>query len=329
LRPSIRALVTSAGAAPAAAVLKALRTQSRYDVTVGAVDAAQYAVGYCLADWWEVVPLASDPGFMPRLLEICQRRRVRYVFPIIDEEIPVWARHQQQFARLGITVFVNPLECVDRVRDKRRTAEHCALWGIPQPRLYDAAEATRLPVSAYPLFAKPAAGRGGLWAVRLDGSADLQRHLERHPDALIQELISGEEYTTDVLLRDDGFPLAVVPKRRLEVKSGMATKSITEAQPAVMALVEKVVAAFGVRGVANVQSIVREGQPYLIEVNPKFATSLPLTVAAGINLPLHLIELARGECQAEGRIPFRENLLLLRCWDDYFVAADAVPETAQ
>lgn len=328
MRPRLSVLVTSAGAAPAAAVLKALRAQSRYDVTVGAVDMARYAVGYRLADWWEVAPPASDPGFVPKLLEICQRRRVRYVFPIIDEEIPVWARHRQQFAQAGITVFVNPVECVDRVRDKRRTAEHCALQGIPHPRLFEADEALRLPSSAYPLFAKPAAGRGGIGAMKIDSSGELQRHLERYPDALVQELISGHEYTTDVLVRDDGFLLAVVPKRRLEVKSGMATKSITEAQPAVMALVERVAAAFGVRGVANVQSIVREGRPYLIEVNPKFATSLPLTVAAGVNLPLHLIELARGECQVEGRMPFRENLLLLRCWDDYFVQADDVPETA-
>jgi hypothetical protein len=61
------------------------------------------------------------------------------------------------------------------------------------------------------------------------------------------------------------------------------------------------------------------GARKLIEVNPKFATSLPLTVAAGVNLPLHLLELARGELAGPTPLPYTADLLMMRCWEEHFM----------
>jgi carbamoyl-phosphate synthase large subunit len=319
----VRVLVTSAGSAPAAAVMKALRQAPGWDVEIGAVDMAAYAVGFCLADWSERVPPARDPEYVPRLLEIARRRRVQYVFPIIDEELPVWAAHAETFARTGVCVFTNPVACVELANDKRRTAAHSAAHALAHPRTMDGAEALELGPEAYPLFAKPAGGRGSIGAARLPDPESLRRHLGAHPEDIVQTCLDGREFTVDVLTTRDGGIVAIVPKERLEVKSGMATKSATRTAPDVVAFTERVVAAFGVRGIANVQVMLTRDGPVLIEVNPKFATSLPLTVAAGVNLPVLLIAIARGEQETATRMPYRSDLLLLRCWDDHVVALDA------
>jgi carbamoyl-phosphate synthase large subunit len=319
----IRVLVTSAGSAPAAAVIKALRQSAEERFEIGAVDMAAHAVGFCLADWSERVPPARDPTFTTRLLEIALRHRVEYVFPIIDEELPVWAAQAARFEREGVRVFVNPAACVDIANDKRRTAAHCAERSIAHPRTMDAAAAMRLAPDAYPLFAKPAAGRGSIGAVKIGDRDALRRHLAEHPEDVVQSFLEGREFTVDVLTTPAGRIVALVPKERLEVKSGMATKSATRIAPEVAAFTERVVAAFGVRGVANVQVMLTRDGPVLIEVNPKFATSLPLTVAAGVNLPALLVAIARGERAPTERIPYRPDLLLLRCWEDHVVAIDA------
>lgn len=39
-----------------------------------------------------------------------------------------------------------------------------------------------------------------------------------------QEFITGDEYTVDVLCDREGNPSYIIPRRRVEVKSGVATK---------------------------------------------------------------------------------------------------------
>jgi carbamoyl-phosphate synthase large subunit len=320
----LRILVTSAGAAPAVAVIKALRQQARYPVVIGAVDMQARSVGMLLADWAELVPGGTDPGFVPCLLDVCRTHQVEYVFPIIDEELPIWAANHERFAAAGVTVFSNPLACVEIARDKHRTVAHCVAHQVAHPRSYQPAEARALPTQAFPLFAKPRCGRGSVGARRIESLAQLEEFLAGHPDGVIQELIEGTEFTVDVLVDQQGELLAAVPKERLEVKSGMATKSITRAAPKVVAFAREVARTFGVRGVANVQAIVDGTGCRLIEVNPKFAASLPLTVAAGVNLPLCLLELARREFSHPTPLPFQADLLMLRCWEEHFVDQSAL-----
>ena len=158
----LRALVMSAGAAPAVAVIKALRAQTRYPIEIGTVDAQHRAVGRMLADWFEPVPAGTHPDFVDALLALCAKRRVEYVFPVIDEELSVWARARDRFARAGVTVFVNPPACIDATDDKWETIERCKAHGIDVPRSYRVDEAPTIPTSAYPLFAKPRFGRGSI-----------------------------------------------------------------------------------------------------------------------------------------------------------------------
>ncbi|HEY2386213.1 MAG TPA: ATP-grasp domain-containing protein [Candidatus Binatia bacterium] len=315
----LRLLVTSAGSAPAVAVIKALRQQSRYSVEIGTVDAQERSVGKLLADRFDLVPHAADPTFVPHLMDLCVTHGVQYVFPIIDEELPVWAAARDRFAAAGVTVFANPVQCVELANDKLSTASHCLAHGIPHPRCYDSAEARALSFEAFPLFAKPRFGRGSVGAKRIENPGELNDFLRRHPDGLVQELLAGVELTVDVLVSAEGELLAAVPKERLEVKAGMATKSITRPGAEVLPLVRKVVADFGIRGAANVQLMGTGGRWSLIEVNPKFAASLPLTVAAGVNLPLHLLELARAEFAHPTPLPFTQDLLMLRRWEEHFV----------
>ncbi len=322
----LRVLVTSAGAAPAIAVINALRQQRRYPVVIGTVDMQPYSVGKLLGDWHEMVPAGSSPEYIPALQQICAKHGVQYVFPIIDEELLVWADHAAAFAAAGVHVFINPPECVSAARDKRATLRLCAERAIAAPRGYSAEEALGLDPKLFPVFGKPRFGRGSVGTRRLSNPLQVREFLDEHADGVIQEFLVGPEYTVDIILDDKGKLIGAVPKRRLELKAGMATRSRTENAPDVIELATCIARAFHVRGAANVQ-LMRDatGSLKMIELNPKFAASLPLTVAAGFNIPQILLELARAEYQGPRPIPFTADLLMLRCWQEHFVDCRNTP----
>ena len=71
-------------------------------------------------------------------------------------------------------------------------------------------------------------------------------------------------------------------------------------------------------GVANVQ-LRRDvhGRPALLEVNPRFAGAMPLTIAAGVDLPSLALDLALGRPLAH-RVSF-VDLANVRFLEDVFV----------
>ena len=64
-----------------------------------------------------------------------------------------------------------------------------------------------------------------------------------------------------------------------------------------------------------------EGEPALLEVNPRFPGTMPLTVAAGIDMPELAIGEALGTPIPDGPLPFRD-LAMVRYFEERFFAFD-------
>src|SRR5579862_9659322 len=133
-------MVTAAGSAPAVAVIQALREQPEIPVRIVAADMDPLAVGFHLAHERAAIPGARDPEFVDRVLEVCLERAVSVVFPIIDEELPLFAAAAPEFARHGIHVVTNSPAVVQTAGDKWETARWCRRHSIPAPRTWLAAE---------------------------------------------------------------------------------------------------------------------------------------------------------------------------------------------
>ncbi|MFC6235429.1 ATP-grasp domain-containing protein, partial [Leucobacter soli] len=86
---------------------------------------------------------------------------------------------------------------------------------------------------------------------------------------------------------------------------------------------EAVARAIGLVGVANVQlRRDRDGRAMLLEVNPRFPGALPLTIAAGVDIPSLVVDLFLGRELPE-RLPFRE-IASVRFLEDVIVDVDEV-----
>ncbi len=123
---------------------------------------------------------------------------------------------------------------------------------------------------------------------------------------LVQENLPGPEYSIDVLARSDGEVVAVVPRERLRVDSGIAVCGVTKRDAALEEFGRMVAERIHLTGVANVQvKDAASGEPALLEVNPRFPGTMPLTVASGIDMPKLCVGEALGSPIRCGRIAYR------------------------
>jgi carbamoyl-phosphate synthase large subunit len=322
------ALVTCAGSMPAVGIINALKRQDEISIRVIALDTSPLAVGFQLADGHYTIPLASDAAFIPAVLEICKREGVNIIFPVIDEELLVFAQSRERFQDDGVRVITNAPEVVAIARDKYRTYEFCRHEGIQVPETYLPHELPAAGDLAFPLIVKPKDGRGSVGVFKARNPRELDFFLDYVPNPMVQEFLDGAEYTIDILTDFQGAAISVVPKARLETKAGMQVKGRTVKDDLLIDFALMIVKKFRLVPRGNVQCIVKGDKISLIEVNPKFPASLPFTVAAGVNAPLLLVKMHLGEKISPMIGQFRAGLVMLRCWQEFYVEPPLQPTSS-
>lgn len=326
---TVTVLVTAAGSAPAQAFIRGLRLQDELDVRLVGADVTQKAAGLFDCDRRYTVPRVDDPAFGSAIERICATEEVTVVAPIGNFELEYFAGAAPALGeRLGVHVISNTPEAVALARDKRSSALAAETAGVAVPAFHDPGEPGEVDL---PVIVKPNQGAGSHGVTVVREAAGLAPALElAGTDALVQDFIDGQEYTIDLVVAPDGQVLAAAPRIRIEVRAGQSYKSVTVDDPDVEEAARRCATAMGLTGQGNVQVIKseRDGRCYFVEVNPKFAAAMGLTIGAGLNIPLLYVKLGLGlECRPEELVR-RPRMWLLRSWDDRVVAEsdiDSVP----
>lgn len=304
----IKLFFTGGGGAGTIEAVKALKALGRYEIVTA--DATPTSAGFVWADRAYVIPFGIDDTFVEALREIVRREQPDYLIPLVDEEIPKVHRFVRAEAP-QIRIVGPTLEFSELVMDKWEMARALAAKGLSVARTWLASDAA---AATYPAIVKPRAGRGSRGLAFLDAPADLQAYLAAAKQPadrfIVQDRIRGREYTTSVVVGLDGTPLAIVPKEAAD-KRGITQVGITRMVPAIDALCQQITAAMDPRGPYNVQLIVGDdGVPQVIEINPRYSTTMALTLAAGVNEVDAVLRHARGE--DPGRLAFEPDLMMLR-----------------
>ncbi|MDK3258200.1 ATP-grasp domain-containing protein [Blastococcus capsensis] len=311
-----RVLVTGAGGPAGIAVLRSLAL--RDDVELLAADMDRYASGLYLVDApaRHLVRPGLSEEFVDHLVELCERERVDVVFSTVDVELPRLAAERKRLDAVGTTLAAPSLETLEVCLDKYALARRCTDV-LPTPRT-ELLGGTDPGSWDYPVIVKPRRGAGSR-GVHLVEDADSLRALGSDEDVLVQAHLPGDEYSVDTLADADGHVVAAVPRSRLRVDSGVSVAGATVADAELEETARRVAAAVGLVGVANVQ-LRRDaaGRPALLEVNPRFPGAMPLTVAAGVDMPSLALDLALGR-PLPATVPFTE-LAVVRYLEDVFLA---------
>jgi carbamoyl-phosphate synthase large subunit len=172
----------------------------------------------------------------------------------------------------------------------------------------------------YPVYVKPRFGRGSVNVFSVSNEAQLRLFLEYVPDAIVQDMLPGTEFTVDVLSDFRGRVLSIVPRERLVIRAGVSDKCITRKHPEVMAFAREVAEKLQILGPANIQCKWAGTSVSLIEVNPRFSGGIPLTIAAGADFPLWLVQSKSGIHIPSQLGRFQDGLAMMSFEESIFAA---------
>lgn len=316
-----RVLVTGAGGPSGISILRDMVDEP---MTMLAADIDPFAAGLYLveADQRALLPRGDDPVFAQTLLGLCERWDVDVVIPTVDSELLPVARMREQYAATGTTIVVASEATLEACLDKAVLARLCdPLVRVPRTVIVD--DAFDAAAVDLPVIVKPRSGSGSR-GIRLVERVEELEALERDGTLLAQEHLPGPEFSLDVLARADGHVAGVVPRERLKVDSGIAVTGRTLHDDKLETFAREVAQAIGLTTVANVQ--VKQdtaGEPALLEVNPRFPGTMPLTIASGIDMPKLAIGEALGTPIPDGPLPF-EDIAMVRYFKERFFPFDDI-----
>jgi carbamoyl-phosphate synthase large subunit len=154
---------------------------------------------------------------------------------------------------------------------------------------------------------------------RVDNQRELDFFVQYVPDPIIQEFLPGPEITCDVVCDLDGTFLAAVQRQRIAVRGGEAIKSRTVSLPGLESACQKIAAALPACGPITVQCMLKENQPYFIEINARLGGGLPLAIAAGLDVPSILLAMVSDLEAKRFLVPYRVGMTMTRCDESIFL----------
>jgi carbamoyl-phosphate synthase large subunit len=166
----------------------------------------------------------------------------------------------------------------------------------------------------FPLFLKPWDGYASRGNEIVKNRKELAFYAKKIPNCIAQEYIVGNEYTCDCFVDFDGNVRCVVPRRRIEVRSGEVSKGKIVKDPDIMKKTAGVVNALNAGpGVITVQLIVtQDKQIKFIEINPRFGGGAPLSIKAGADFPRWVLAMMADRKPVIGFDRFQDGLVMLR-----------------
>lgn len=264
---------------------------------VVAADADPEAPVRAVARHFEVVPPVSRrDAYLEALLDLCRRHEIDAVMSVNDMDVGVLVEARERFAEVGTKVLGTSARLTRILCDKWEAARWLEERGFrPVPTWRAESPPRDLP---FPLAAKPRSGQGSRGLRRCEVPEDLEGLPEDGglpEDYVLQPWLEGEHYDLDVLQAEDGSVCAVVPKRKLEMTDGTASRVLSADGPDLVALGERLAGDLGFLGAFDVDVVVSRGEVYVLEINPRLGGCFPFACRILPELPQALLAVARGE----------------------------------
>lgn len=311
---SIKVFLTGGGGSGTIPVIEALKGLG-YEVSTA--DASLHSAGLGIANRGYVIPFGIDPAFEGAMREILKSERPDFVVPLVDEEIPVVHRLvDREFP--GVRVVAPRLSFCEAMLDKWVMYEQLSAAKISVARSWLATNATD---AVYPAVVKPRVGRGSRGLAYLGGPADLAKYFAgASKDAdqyVVQERAFGTEFTTSAVVALDNTLLAVVPKEVVS-KKGITQVGTTRRSASIDGLCRSIKEKLEPGGPFNVQLVLgSDDKPIIFEINPRYSTTVALTLAAGVNEVDEVIRRALGKEPIS--LAFEPDLMMIRYLTQFYV----------
>ncbi len=269
------------------------------------------------ADEGVVTPLIYDGAYIPFLLDYCREKKIDVLMSLFDIDLPVLARHKAEFEKIGTRVLVSDPDFVNICNDKWLTACFLKENGFPLIPTWLDKDAVLAALKngevSFPLIVKPRWGMGSLSIFTADNEAELDVFIEKvrreifhsylkyesafDPDhcVLIQKKMDGQEYGLDLINDLNGSYVTTIIRKKLAMRSGETDSAEITEEPLIRAASKRLAALTRHVGLMDMDLILADGTPYILEMNARFGGGYPFSHLAGVNMPAVILAWLRQE----------------------------------
>jgi len=251
-------------------------------------------------------PVFYPSKFIEYLLDLARDEKYDMIFPVRDDITLLLSKHKNKFQKYT-NLCLAEYDLIKRFRDKGETIKIALSSGVPVPRTYFP-EDTKIDSIKdsiqYPVLVRARISSGSRGIIRVNSPAEFDAAYnnvkEKYGEPIIQEYISKTGYSTACVLLDDSqTSIATFSYKRVKeypITGGPTVVGISCEDSDVIAHSLRMLKKAGWSGVAEIEYILDEnGNPLLLEVNPRFWMSLNLAIKAGVDFPYLMYELVCEE----------------------------------
>ncbi|GAK60662.1 hypothetical protein U27_00559 [Candidatus Vecturithrix granuli] len=299
-------------------ILKAIRLAKGERYYIVGADTNPNCPQFDLVDKRVLLPFASDPSYLDKLLAVCTQHHIRAIFHGCDPELKLFALKREAIEHQSIFLPVNPWSVIQTCMNKEETSRRLRELGFDPPRFIRVTSKEELKkIDWFPVVVKPSIGSGGSANAfiaqntrELLGLADYLGIETVAEHFLVQEYVGvpDDEYTVGVLHDMDGnYVNAIAVKRLLsgQLNIRMTVPNRTERHdlgpklvissgishgyvgrfPEVTTPCKAIAKALGVKGPVNIQCRLIAGKVKVFEINPRFSGTTSIRAMVGYNEP--------------------------------------------
>ncbi len=322
--PPLTVLVTACGAQFMPGIVNCLVDNGERHIRLIGVDMEDDETLGDMYDCVYRVPKVSDPRYVDQILSICEKEVVNVLLPIMSAELLPLLDRQSDFDRIGTTLIIGDRESISICNNKLKLYEFLKEKHINTPKFAPIRKASELlhacELIGYPevpvcVKATELSGSRGIRIIDPSKSRfdilfgekpnsmfttmdELQITLsekDEMPEMMAMEYLPGEEGSVDLIADHGKIIYAAYRESNVNIASIPQVATLSHNEKAYKIACE-VVSALGLHGSADLDFRAdKDGNPILMEVNPRTAATMRIFKEGGFNILYLRIKQALGE----------------------------------
>jgi predicted ATP-grasp superfamily ATP-dependent carboligase len=302
----MNALVANAKSAPALAVIRSLGRKG-IEITGATDDSSDFPLfsRYCKKKIHLRAKQEDIEGRLDELLAIFKNNHFDVFLPVLSENILLaLAKRRNDFEQY--TRFILPsFDQLIGLNNKASVSSLLLELGLPRPKTYFVESGMNLDsilqTAVFPLVIKPCWGEGAKGVRVISSPNDLKPAYNEinktHGPVLIQEFIQGVKHTAVFLLNKDSEVRRFFVHRAIReypISGGPTCFLVSVKYDPIFEIGLKLLNRLHFTGLASMEFILddNDGKPKIIDVNPRFYGPIQCAIAAGVDLPFAVFNLA-------------------------------------